>query len=179
MKFIKTDLKGAYVIEPELIEDERGYFVRTYSADELRSLGVDGPLVQCNDSYNSKAGTIRGMHFQVEPMAEDKIVRCTRGAIYDVIVDLRPASPTFCSWISVDLTSGNHLMLYIPRGFAHGFQTLENETEVSYMMFQYHSPEHARGARWNDPAFGITWPHEPTVISQRDANFADFVKECR
>lgn len=168
MRFIETKLKGAYLIEPELIEDERGFFARTFCAREFESHGLNPHLVQCNISYNRKKGTLRGMHYQAFPRAEAKLVRCTQGAIYDVIIDLRSHSPTFKEWIAVKLTSRKHRMLYVPENFAHGFQTLEDDTEVSYQMSEYYCVGSSRGVRWNDPAFRIFWPECPSFISGKD-----------
>jgi dTDP-4-dehydrorhamnose 3,5-epimerase len=175
MIFTETNLKGAFIIEPERIEDERGFFARTWYQSEFESRGLDARLVQCNISYNAKKGTLRGMHYQAAPYEETKLVRCTMGALYDVIIDLRPASPTFKQWIAVELTVDNRRMLYIPGGFAHGFQTLEDSTEVFYQMSQIYHPESARGVRWDDPAFGIGWPSaDQRVISTRDQQYPDF-----
>jgi dTDP-4-dehydrorhamnose 3,5-epimerase len=168
MKFIETELKGAFIIEPEIIEDERGFFARTWSQEEFAVLGLNPRVVQCNHSFNKQRGTVRGMHYQIPPHEEAKLVRCTAGAIYDVIVDLRRTSPTWARWIGVELTSSNGLMLYIPEGFAHGFQTLEDGTNVSYQMSEYYYPEFARGVRWDDHAFGIKWPLPISAISERD-----------
>ena len=168
-------MKGAFIIEPEKMEDERGFFARTWDQKEFGAHGLNPRLVQCNTSFNKRAGTLRGMHYQAAPHEEAKLVRCTRGAIYDVIVDLRASSPTFKQWTAVELTAYNRLMLYVPEGFAHGFQTLEDETEVFYQMSEFYHPESARGVRWNDPAFGIEWPvAEKCIISERDNSFEDF-----
>jgi dTDP-4-dehydrorhamnose 3,5-epimerase len=174
MLFRETVLKGAYVVEPERIVDERGFFSRTWCRSEFETHGLNPNLVQCNVSYNVKKGTLRGMHYQVAPRAETKLVRCTAGAIYDVIVDLRPDSGTFKRWTGVELNADNRCMLYIPEGFAHGFLTLSDNAEVFYQMSEYYSAEHARSVRWNDPAFGIQWPGEVLVISDRDRSYPDF-----
>jgi dTDP-4-dehydrorhamnose 3,5-epimerase len=174
MLFRETVLKGAYVVEPERIVDERGFFSRTWCRSEFETHGLNSNLVQCNVSYNVKMGTLRGMHYQVSPRAETKLVRCTAGAIYDVIVDLRPGSGTFKRWTGVELNADNRCMLYIPEGFAHGFLTLSDDAEVFYQMSEYYSAEHARSVRWNDPAFGIQWPGEVLVISDRDRSYPDF-----
>ena len=158
MRFTETRLKGAFIIEPERLEDERGFFARTFCQKEFGAHGLNSKIVQCNVSYNKHKGTLRGMHYQAPPMAEAKLVSCTRGAIYDVIIDLQPESPTYCQWFAEELNAENSKMIYIPEGFAHGFQTLEDETEVFYQMSEFYSPEHARGVRWDDPAFGIKWP---------------------
>jgi len=176
MKFTETKLKGAYIIEPERLEDERGFFARTFCQKEFEAHGLNSSLVQCSISYNKRKGTLRGMHYQVAPNAEVKLVRCTKGAIYDVIIDLRSDSPTFCQWISVELNIENHRMLYIPEGFPHGFQTLEDDTEVFYQMSEYHASEYARGVRWNDPVFGIEWPENTKIIiSEMDLSYPLFV----
>jgi len=174
MLFRETVLKGAYVVEPERIVDERGFFSRTWCRSEFEAHGLNPNLVQCNVSYNVKKGTLRGMHYQVVPRAETKLIRCTAGAIYDVIVDLRPGSGTFKRWTGVELNADNRCMLYIPEGFAHGFLTLSDNAEVFYQMSEYYSAEHARSVRWNDPAFGIQWPGEVLVISDRDRSYPDF-----
>jgi dTDP-4-dehydrorhamnose 3,5-epimerase len=176
MIFTETNLKGAFIIEPERIEDERGFFARTWCQSEFEARDLDARLVQCNISYNAKKGTLRGMHYQVAPYEETKLVRCTMGALYDVIVDLRPDSSTFKQWIAVNLTAENRRVLYIPGGFAHGFQTLEDGTEVFYQMSEIYHPESARGVRWDDPSFDIEWPAEPTLISARDRSFCFFVE---
>lgn len=171
MKFIETKLKGACIIEPERLEDERGFFARSFCQNEFEAHGLNPRVVQCNISYNKREGTLRGMHYQVAPMAEAKLVRCTRGAIYDVIIDLRPESPTYCQWAPVELTADNRGMLYIPEGFAHGFQTLEDDTEVLYQMSEFYTPDCVRGVRWDDPAFGIEWPLNTKIISEKDKNY--------
>jgi len=175
MKFTETKLKGAFIIEIELIKDERGFFARTWCKKEFSEYGLNPNLAQCNISFNKKKGTIRGMHYQDDPYQEAKLVRCTRGSIFDVIIDIRPDSNTFQKWISVELTSTNQKMLYIPEGFAHGFQTLEDNTEVFYQMSEYYHPECARGIRWDDPKLGITWPDvEHRIISGNDLNLQTF-----
>lgn len=175
MKFSETALKGAFIIEPERIEDERGFFARTFCRREFEARGLNPDLVQCSISFNHQRATLRGMHYQSAPHAEAKLVRCTRGAIYDVIIDLRPQSPTFRRWVAVDISAENHLMVYVPEGFAHGFQTLQDETEVSYHISEFYSPERARGVRWNDPAFAIGWPIADPVISARDQTHPEFI----
>ncbi|HEY6779383.1 MAG TPA: dTDP-4-dehydrorhamnose 3,5-epimerase, partial [Thermoleophilaceae bacterium] len=157
-------------------EDSRGFFARTFDRREWQAHGLDPAVVQCNLSYNARAGTLRGMHFQAAPHGEPKLVRCTRGAIYDVVVDLRPDSPTLGRWFGIELTAANGRALYVPVDFAHGFQTLADETEVLYMMGHEYVPEASRGVRWNDPAFGIDWPEPPSgtrTISARDAGYPD------
>lgn len=174
MKFIATELGGAYLIELERMEDERGFFARTFCRDEFAAHGLRPTFVQCNVSFNARRGTVRGMHFQEKPHEEAKLVRCTRGAIYDVILDLRKGSRTHKRWTAVELTADNGRMLYVPEGFAHGFQTLEDNSEVFYQMSEMYHSESARGVRWNDPAFGIRWPLPSPILSERDARFADF-----
>jgi len=166
--FTETRLKGAYTIEPEQLEDERGFFARTFCSREFEQHGIKFDVVQCNISFNKKRGTLRGMHYQAEPHAEAKLMRCTMGAVYDAIVDLRSTSATFKHWIAVELTADNRKMLYAPAGFAHGFQTLEDATEVFYQMSRAHHPESARGIRWDDPALGIQWPLADPIVSARD-----------
>jgi dTDP-4-dehydrorhamnose 3,5-epimerase len=174
MKFVVTALKGAYIIEPQQLCDDRGFFARTWCKKEFLAQGLNPELVQCNISFNRKKGTLRGMHHQVAPHQEAKLVRCTAGAIYDAIVDLRPHSPTFKSWVGVELSAENRNMLYVPEGFGHGFLTLMDDTEVFYQMSEYYAPECGRGFRWNDPSFNINWPEKITSISERDKNYPDF-----
>jgi len=171
MIFTEIKLKGAYIVDIKPLEDDRGFFARSFCQHELVSQGLLVDVKQCNISYNIKRGTLRGMHFQVAPKAEAKLVRCTRGKIYDVIIDLRLASPTYCQWVAVELSENNYRALYVPEKFAHGFQTLEDNTEVFYQMFEFYSPEHASGVRWDDPAFGITWPLPNPTISERDQSY--------
>jgi dTDP-4-dehydrorhamnose 3,5-epimerase len=173
--FRETPIPGAFVVEPERIEDERGFFARTWCEREFREHGLDPRLAQCSVSFNRRAGTLRGMHYQAAPHGEAKLVRCTMGAIYDVVVDLRPDSPAFRRWTAVELSARNRRMLYIPEGLAHGFQTLEPDTEVFYQISEFYHPGSARGVRWNDPAFGIEWPEAAErVMSERDAAYPDF-----
>ena len=160
MRFIETRLKGAFVIEPERLADERGFFARMWCQREFIAHGLNPDLVQCNISFNTNKGTLRGMHHQAAPHEEAKLVRCTMGAIYDVIIDLRPDSPTYKAWLAVELTAPNRKMLYVPEGFSHGFMTLADNTEVFYQMSEFYSPECASGIRWNDPQFGIVWPED-------------------
>ncbi len=173
--FTETRLKGAYVITSEKRLDERGFFARAWCQREFKEHNLNPRMVQCNISFNKKGGTLRGMHYQAAPCPEAKLVRCTRGAIYDVIVDLRAGSPTFKEHVAEVLTALNYQMLYVPEGFAHGFQTLEDDTEVFYQMSEFYAPELARGVRYNDPAFGIKWPIENVIINDRDRNYPDFV----
>lgn len=174
MIFRELPLQGAFTIDLDLITDERGFFARSWCMQEFQARGLDARLVQCNVSYNKVKGTLRGMHYQVAPAAEVKVVRCTSGAIYDVIVDLRPDSPTFKRSLSVLLSAESHRMLYIPQQFAHGFLTLSDNTEVMYHMSEFYAPSCARGFRWDDPTFGISWPEQVKVISAKDRNYPDF-----
>jgi len=174
MIFKSTELSGAYVIEPERFQDPRGYFARTFCEKEFATHGLETQVSQCSISFNCKKGTLRGMHYQLAPFEEVKVVRCNRGAILDVIIDLRPDSSSFKRHIAVRLDEENGKMVYVPAGCAHGFQTLENDTEVFYQMSQVHSAEHARGVRWNDPVFGIHWPEDSRTILERDQNYPDF-----
>lgn len=174
MKFIPLELPGACVIDVEPRRDARGLFARTWCRSELAAQGLSTAVEQCSLSFNPRTGTLRGMHYQAPPHEEVKIVRCTRGAIYDVIVDLRPASPAFRRWFGVELSADNRRMLYIPEGVAHGFLTLVPDTEVTYQMSQAYVAEAARGVRWDDPAFGIEWPAPVELISERDRSYADF-----
>jgi dTDP-4-dehydrorhamnose 3,5-epimerase len=177
MRFLQTPLPGAWVLEPEPIEDERGWFARTFDAESFREHGLSAEVVQCNASFNRRAGTLRGLHYQAEPHGEPKLVRCARGAVYDVAVDLRRDSPAFRRWHAVELSEQNGLAFYIPPGLAHGFQTLTDGAEVLYQMGAAYVPEAARGVRWDDPAFAIEWPdpaHE-RIIGERDRDYPDFV----
>jgi dTDP-4-dehydrorhamnose 3,5-epimerase len=174
MIFTGTPIAGAYLIEVERIEDDRGFFARTWCEREFRQQDLNPRLVQCSISFNNRKGTLRGMHYQVAPHAEAKLVRCAAGAVYDVIVDLRPDSRTFCRWYGVELTAENRRALFIPEGLAHGFLTLVDNTEVFYQMSEFYSPDCARGARWNDPAFDIRWPAPVVMMSPRDAAYPDF-----
>jgi dTDP-4-dehydrorhamnose 3,5-epimerase len=173
--FNETKLPGAFAIDLVIKEDDRGFFARTWCRDEFERRGLNYSLVQCNTSYNRKKGTLRGLHYQSAPHQEAKLVRCTQGSIYDVVVDLRPDSATFAQWIAVELTSQNRRLLYVPEGCAHGFQTLQDHTEVFYQMSEFFAPESARGIRWNDPLFQIEWPFADRIISQRDQGYADYV----
>jgi len=175
MIFDESRLKGAFVIHLEPKEDERGFFARAWSQSEFESHGLNARIVQANLSYNKRRGTLRGLHCQAPPYEEAKLVRCFRGAIYDVIVDLRSGSPTFLEWIGVRLTAENRRMLYVPEGFAHGFQTLEDDTEVFYHVTQLYTPDAERGIRWDDPALGIQWPEvESRTISAKDRSWPQF-----
>lgn len=174
MIFIETELAGAYIIDLERREDDRGFFARTWCQQEFEAHGLVARIVQANTSYNKLKGTLRGMHYQRAPYAETKLVRAARGAIYDVIVDLRPASPTYRRWIGVELTADNRRALFVPEGFAHGFQTLEDNTDVSYQVSAFYTPGAEGGARHNDPAFDIVWPLPVSVISEKDATWPDY-----
>lgn len=174
MTFKETKLQGAFIIEPEMLIDERGAFARTFCRKDFESHGLNGSISQCSISLNTRKYTLRGMHYQKKPCAEAKLVRCSRGVIYDVIVDLRYNSPTFKQWTSVEISAENRKMVYVPVDFAHGFQTLTDGTEVIYQMSEFYSPSHAGGFRWNDPSFKIKWPSDNFVISSKDQNYPDF-----
>ena len=170
MRFAETELSGAFVIDLELREDERGFFARGFCQHEFEDHGLKPLIAQANIAYNRRKGTVRGMHFQIPPAAETKLVRSTRGAILDTIVDLRPESPTFLRNVSVELTEDNHRALYVPERFAHGYQVLVDETEASYQVGEFYSPDHERALPHNDPRLGLTWPLPVTVISEKDRN---------
>lgn len=174
MIFEPTPIPGAFLVRLELREDERGFFARTWCREEFLAHGLAGELAQCSVSFNNRRGTLRGLHYQAPPHAEDKLVRCTRGSIHDVIVDLRRGQPTFKHWWSTELSADNRDMMYIPKGLAHGFLTLEDDCEVAYHMSTSYRPESARGSRYDDPAFAIDWPFAPAVIGARDLGFAPF-----
>lgn len=174
MIFNETPLKGAYTIELNKKGDERGFFARLFCINEYDTLGLDNNIVQINNSLSATKGTLRGMHYQLAPKAETKIVRCIRGALYDVILDLRKDSPTFGKWYSVELSAENRRMMYVPKGFAHGFLTLVDNTEAFYLVTEFYAPDSERGVRWNDPKFNLKWPFEPLVISDKDRNQRDF-----
>jgi dTDP-4-dehydrorhamnose 3,5-epimerase len=174
MRFEATKIPGVFLVDPELLEDERGFFARTWCRREFATHGLCPELAQCSISFNRRKGTLRGMHHQLPPHAEAKLVRVTRGAIFDVALDLRPESPTFREWFGCELTEANRRMLYIPERLAHGFLTLVDSTEVAYQISEVHSPDAARGVRWDDPAFAIDWPERPVVISERDRSYPDF-----
>jgi dTDP-4-dehydrorhamnose 3,5-epimerase len=169
--FSEAALPGAYLVDLAPVSDARGFFARSYSVEEFAAQGLGPPLSQCSVSYNARKATLRGMHYQIAPHEEHKLVRCTAGAIFDVIIDLRPASSHFRRWFGAELNAQNRRALFIPPGFAHGFITLSDHSEVFYMISAAHSPAHARGVRWNDPAFGIEWPLRPSVIAARDAAY--------
>jgi dTDP-4-dehydrorhamnose 3,5-epimerase len=172
--FRETPLSGVLEIHLEAKCDERGFFARSWCQQEFGIYGLNSTLVQCSVSFNTRKGTLRGIHYQAAPYPETKLVRCTKGAIYDVAVDLRPQSPTYKQWTGVTLTGENRQMLYVPEGCGHGFLTLEDETEVFYQMSEFYHPDLARGVRWNDPAFGIAWPGEAVQISERDRTYPNF-----
>jgi len=174
MKFVETKIEGAWIVEIEPHADERGFFARSFCRHEFADRGLSDVVAQCNVSFNARAGTLRGMHYQLPPSAEAKLVRCTAGAIYDAIVDLRPGSPSHLEWIGVELRADARNALYVPEGCAHGFQTLVDETEVFYQMSEFHAPELARGFHFDDPRFGIAWPLDPTCISARDLELAPY-----
>ena len=171
MKFQESPLAGAYTIDMDRLEDERGFFARSYCAQEFAARALAAAMPQSSVSFNAQRGTLRGLHYQAEPHAEDKLVRCTAGAIYDVIVDLRPDSATARRWFGVELSAANHRSLFVPKGFAHGFLTLCDDTEVLYMISVPYVPGFERGVRWNDPAIGISWPMAPAVVAARDAAY--------
>jgi dTDP-4-dehydrorhamnose 3,5-epimerase len=174
MIFKKTKIAGVYLLEPEQLADDRGFFARVWCRTEFAKHGIDSRVVQCNLSFNPRKGTLRGMHYQRAPHEETKIVRCTMGALFDVAVDLRPDSPTFKHWVGAPLTAENRETLVIPAGCAHGYLTLADNTEVFYQISEYYAPTHGAGVRWNDPAFGIRWPGDVTVIADRDRDYPDF-----
>lgn len=180
MVFTETHIKGAFIIEPERHEDERGFFARTWCQREFVTRGLDPRLIQCSISFNRKKGTLRGMHYQRPPHAEAKLVRCTMGVIHDVILDLRPESATFRRWFAMELSADNRRMIFIPESVAHGFQTLTDSSEIFYQMTEAYHPNCAHGVRWNDPAFGITWPLVNPILSARDQVYPDFPerREC-
>lgn len=174
MRFTDTPLAGAVVIDLEPVHDERGFFARSWCRDEFAARGLSGAIAQCSVSFNARRRTLRGLHYQAAPYEEVKAVRCTQGAIYDVIVDLRPESSTYLGWFGVELSAANRRMLYVPKGVAHGFLTLSDATEVYYQISEPYVAHAARGVRWNDPRFGIEWPAPPEVISERDRSYPDF-----
>ena len=177
MIFSETKFLGVYIIEIEKYEDERGFFARTWDKNQIKEMGLDDNIIQSSMSYNRKKGTIRGMHYQIKPFEETKLVRCTKGKIFDVIIDLRKDSKTFKKWISIELSENNHRTLYIPKGFAHGFQTLEDNSEIIYDISQTYNPEYSKGIKWNDKIIGIKWPLEVTMISKKDSMNPYFDKQ--
>jgi len=175
MKFTETSVSGAYLVEPEPRGDDRGFFARLWCQDEFAAHGLTAEFVQCNDSFSVRRGTLRGLHYQIAPYAEVKLVRCVRGSVFDVLVDLRPDSPTFKRWFGAELTSKNRQMLYVPEGCAHGYLTLQDESEVVYPVTRPYRPEAERGIRWNDPQFGISWPDAGSLtMSPKDERWPDY-----
>ncbi|MCB8928156.1 MAG: dTDP-4-dehydrorhamnose 3,5-epimerase [Ardenticatenaceae bacterium] len=178
MIFTETKLQGAYIVEPDPIHDNRGFFARVICRNEFDHVDLTTDFVQANITFSPQKGTLRGMHYQIAPHKEVKLVRCTQGGIYDVIIDLRPQSPTYMEWLATEITAENRKMVYIPGGFAHGYQTIADKTEVFYLVAQFYAPEYERGMRWNDPAFQIEWPDGPElVLSDKDRAWPDFVPE--
>jgi len=175
VQFTETKLKGAFIIEIEKLEDDRGFFARSWCRKEFESHGLTAGVVQANVSYNHQKGTLRGMHYQIEPYQECKLIRCTRGAVYDVIIDLRPDSPTYKQWTGVELTADNYTMFFVPQDFAHGFQTLMDETEITYQVSQFYTPGSEKGIRFDDRSFNIQWPLDVTIISDKDRTWPDFM----
>jgi len=175
MKFQETKLAGAFIIELDKIEDERGFFARSFCVEEFKRHGLNSVIKQCNISFNKHIGTLRGMHFQKPPYEETKLVRCIKGKVYDVIVDLRKESNTYLEWFSIELNQENKKMLYIPEGFAHGFQTLEDNAELFYQMSAFYSDDSSSGVRWDDPALKIDWPMPNPLISDKDASYPDII----
>jgi dTDP-4-dehydrorhamnose 3,5-epimerase len=176
VKFIPAELPGVYLIEWNLLQDNRGFFARSFCQREFEAHGLKCHFPQCNTSWNKEKGTLRGMHYQLAPNAEVKVVRCTRGAIHDVVIDLRRESPTYCRWMAVELSANDHRMLYVPEGFAHGYQTLTPDTETFYMVSEFYAPNAERAVRWNDPTFAIRWPLPNPILSAKDAAHPDFVR---
>lgn len=174
MRFTATKIPGAYVVEPEPLADERGFFARIFCREEFSSRGLNPELAQCSISFNRMRGTLRGLHYQVKPHEEAKLVRCTQGVIFDVVLDLRPESPAFKKWHAIELSAQNRTMLYIPEGCAHGLLTLCDDAEVHYHISEFHHPESIRGVRFDDPTFGVAWPEPVRVISERDRGYPDF-----
>jgi dTDP-4-dehydrorhamnose 3,5-epimerase len=174
MRFDETRVKGVFEVHIEPRSDERGFFARSWCQQEFEGKNLNPRVAQCNVSFNAKKGTLRGMHYQAAPFPEAKLVRCTSGSIYDVVLDLRPDSPTYKRWVGVIVTAEKRNMVYVPEGCAHGFLTLADETEIFYQMSEFYRPELARGVRWNDPAFGIVWPDDATEMSERDRTYPDF-----
>lgn len=175
MKFIKTKLKDVFIIEIEKIFDSRGFFSRSWDTSIFKENNLNEKIVQCNISFNTKKGTLRGMHFQKSPYSESKLIRCTKGKIFDVIIDLRPESESYKKWISVELSENNYKILYVPEGFAHGFQTLEENSEVFYQMSEFYNPKYSDGVRWDDEKFNINWPITPPIISEKDLSYSPFM----
>lgn len=176
MKIVKTDIEDVYIIEPKVFGDHRGWFIETYSKEKFKELGIDIDFIQDNHSLSAQKGTLRGMHYQLEPKAQTKLVRCTKGKILDVAVDLRAGSPTYKKWVAVELSEDNKKQLLVPKGFAHGFLTLTDDTEVQYKVDEYYSPENDRGIRFDDPEIGVDWGIENPILSEKDLN-APFLKD--
>lgn len=175
MEFQKTELKDAYLLTPDKKSDDRGFFARAWCVDEFQKQGIKDTFVQANIGFNAKKRTLRGFHYQAAPYEEAKLIRCTAGEVYDVIIDVRQSSPTYKQWQGFYLKAGEHTLLYIPKGFAHAYMTLRDNTEVFYMVSQFYTPEAERGIRWNDPAFNVSWPQDgPLILSEKDKNYADF-----
>lgn len=174
MIYNQTSIEGLFTIDLDKREDERGFFARFFCADEFKKHGLDPKIVQINNSFSKFKGTLRGIHYQTFPKSETKIVRCLKGSIYDVVVDLRSDSPSFCKWYAEKLTADNRRMMYVPKGFGHAFLTLEDNTEVIYLVTEFYSPEYEKGIRWNDPKIGINWPFDPIVISDKDKSYSDY-----
>lgn len=168
MIFTETTLSGSFIIEPEKIEDERGFFARSWDQKIFEERGLNNGILQCNISFNKKKGTLRGMHYQISPYEEAKLVRCTKGRAFEVMIDLRSGSKTYGKWLGVEISAEDYKMLYVPKGFALGFQTLEDNTEIFYQMSEIYMPAFSRGIRWDDPSLNISWPMKPTVISKKD-----------
>jgi len=179
MKFTETNLSGSFIIELEKIEDERGFFSRAWDRKKFEENKLNSKIIQCNISFNKKKGTIRGLHFQAEPYEEVKIVRCTKGKVFEVLVDLRSNSNTYKHWLGIKLNEQNHNIIYVPEGFALGFQTLEDNTELFYQMSQEYVPKYARGIRWDDPTINISWPLTPTIISKKDMELPLFLDQFK
>jgi dTDP-4-dehydrorhamnose 3,5-epimerase len=176
MRFEETQIPGAYIIHHVPVEDDRGFFSRTFCQREFLERGLNQSIAQCSISLSRARATLRGMHYQAAPFEESKLVRCTRGKLYDVIVDLRRKSPTYMKWLAVELDASSRRMLYVPEGVAHGFETLDDNTEVFYQISQYYNAESARGVRWNDLAFGIKWPLLPSTMSDKDRTYPDYIE---
>lgn len=177
MIFNKTEFNGVFIIEIEKQIDERGFFARTWDKEKFGEYGLNSKLIQCNVSFNKKKGILRGMHYQIAPYEEAKLIRCTKGKIFDVIIDLRPKSNTYRQWFGIEMSDENYKMLYVPEGFAHGFQTLEDNTEVFYQMSEMHMPDYVRGVRYNDSSFDIKWPITPVIISEKDRIYPSFKEQ--
>ncbi len=175
MKRLETKLEGVFLLEPKIFNDERGFFAEYFNQKTLRDLQIEMSILQLNVASNKKRGTIRGLHYQISPFEEDKIIWCTRGSIYDVILDIRPTSSSYGKWIGVNLSENQPLLVFIPKGLAHGYQVLEDDTQVTYFVSEYYHPESGRGVRWNDPTFHINWPiNSGVILNKRDSNYPDF-----